>query len=102
MTTQLPDYTYIEEAEQLRWLAVELSKAPMLALDTESNSMYAYEGEICLVQLSTREKDYIIDALAIDDLAPLGVLMEDPAIEKIFHAAEYDLMLFKRDYGFGI
>ncbi|MEO1441895.1 MAG: HRDC domain-containing protein [Chloroflexota bacterium] len=102
MTTQLPDYTYIEDAEQLRWLAVELSRAPMLALDTESNSMYAYQGEICLVQLSTREKDYIIDALAIDDLSPLGVLMEAPAIEKIFHAAEYDLMLFKRDYGFGI
>jgi len=102
MSHQLPDFIYIDETEQLRWLAVELSQEKLLALDTESNSMYAYQGEICLIQLSTRKQDYIIDALTIDDLSPLGVLMENPNIEKIFHAAEYDLMLFRRDHGFGI
>ncbi len=102
MTNPLPPFTYIANSEQFRWLAVELAKEPLLAIDTESNSMYAYQGEICLIQLSTRERDFIIDVLTIGDLSPLGILLEDKRIEKVLHAAEFDLMLFKRDYGFGI
>lgn len=102
VTATLRDYTYIENSEQFRWLAVGLADEPLIAIDTESNSMYAYEGVVCLIQLSTRQADYIIDPLAIDDLSPLGVLMNNPEIETLLHAAEYDLMLLKRDYDFQI
>ena len=102
VTSSLRDYIYIDNSEQFRWLAVELANEPLIAIDTESNGMYAYEAEVCLVQLSTREADYIVDPLVIEDLSPLGALMANPDIETILHAAEYDLMLLKRDYDFSV
>jgi ribonuclease D len=71
-----------------------------IAVDTESNSLYAYYERICLIQLSGRETDYIVDPLADLDLAPLGDLFADPGVEKVFHAAEQDVAGMKRDFGF--
>jgi ribonuclease D len=99
--------TYVQTSAALALLvnvllADDLKAQPLLAVDTESNSMHAYYERVCLVQLSTRKADYIIDPLTIDDMAPLGVLLADPGIEKVFHAAEYDLMCLKRDYDFNV
>jgi ribonuclease D len=102
MTPRLPAFHYIDDAESLRWLSVELSREDLLALDTESNGLYAYKERVCLVQLSTRDQDFIIDPFSIADMSPLGVLLSDPSIEIILHAAEYDLMTLKRDFGFEI
>jgi len=93
---------YISTDEDLRQLAAALAKEPLLAVDTESNSLHAYQERVCLVQLSTRTADYIIDPLAINDMEPLGGLLADPHIEKVFHAAEYDLICLKRAYGFAV
>ena len=73
---------------------------PVVAVDTESNSLYAYHERVCLIQFSIPGEDYLLDPLAIDDLSPLGDLFADPKIEKIFHAAEYDVMVLRRDYDF--
>jgi ribonuclease D len=97
---QLPAPTFIVEPEALRDLADHLSQQSLVAVDTESNSLYAYRERVCLVQISTRERDWLIDPLAAGDLSPLGRFFADPGIEKVFHAAEYDLMCLKRDYGF--
>lgn len=99
---KLPPITYIDSTHGLKTLVKNLSNEAQLAVDTESNSMYAYYGRVCLVQLSTREQDYIIDPLAIDDMQPLGDLLYDESIEKIFHAADYDLICLKRDYDFEV
>jgi ribonuclease D len=71
-----------------------------LAIDTEANSLYAYREQVCLIQISISGRDYIIDPLALPTLDGLGELMADPAVEKIFHAAEYDLLGLKRDFGY--
>ncbi len=71
-----------------------------LALDTESDSLYRYFYRVCVIQLSTAEADYILDPLGLPDLQPLGRLMADPAVQKIFHAAENDILVLKRDFGF--
>ncbi|MCP4359545.1 MAG: hypothetical protein GY796_16165 [Chloroflexi bacterium] len=70
-----------------------------LALDLEANSMYAYRERVCLVQISIPGQDYIVDPVANLDLSGLGEIIENTAVEKIFHAAEYDLILLKREYG---
>lgn len=100
MTPTLTPARYIATDEALQNLVAELSKENLLAVDTESNSMHAYYTRVCLIQLSTRQKDYIVDPFAIDNLQPLGDLFADTSIEKIFHAAEYDLILMGREYGF--
>jgi ribonuclease D len=99
----LPDLKparFIRHTADLRRLVDQLRDQPLLAVDTESNSLYAYYERVCLVQLSTRTQDFIIDPLALDDMSPLGLLLADPAIEIVFHAAEYDIITLKRDYGY--
>jgi ribonuclease D len=91
---------YVKTNQRLRQVLEELKQHPLIAVDTESNSLYAYRERVCLIQISTRTTDYIIDPLAAVDVSPLEALFSDPKIEKVFHAAEYDLMTMKRDFGF--
>ncbi|HMK09091.1 MAG TPA: ribonuclease D, partial [Anaerolineales bacterium] len=100
MTPELPDPIVVTTDEQLRRLLPDLARAPRLAVDTESNSLYAYRERVCLIQVSTAEVDALIDPLALEDLSPLAPILADPAIEKVFHAAEYDLTCLRRDFGF--
>jgi len=69
-------------------------------VDTESNSFYAYHERVCLLQFSVPGQDYLVDPLALDDLSPLAPIFADPTVEKVFHAAGYDVMCLKRDFGF--
>jgi ribonuclease D len=84
----------------LRDMAARLSNEPRIAVDTEANSLYAYHEHVCLIQISVPDTNYLIDPLALDDLIPLGPLFESPDIEKVFHAADYDLIMLRRDFGF--
>jgi ribonuclease D len=91
---------WICRQQQLDDMAARLAKEETIAVDTESNSLFAYQEQVCLVQFSTHSKDYLVDGLAALDLASLGDIFSSPQIEKVFHAAEYDLICLKRDYGF--
>lgn len=97
---QLNELAWISQAEELEVLASHLSKQSILAVDTESNSLYVYRERVCLVQISTNQEDYLVDPLALDGLAELAPIFSNPHIEKVFHAAEYDLICLRRDFGF--
>lgn len=77
-----------------------LESQPRIAVDTESNSLFAYHEKVCLIQISTPDVDFIIDPFALKDLSLVGRLFTNRAQEKIFHASEYDLLCLKRDYHF--
>lgn len=96
----IPEPLVITAREHLQEILPELRAAPCLALDSESNSFYAYTEKVCLLQISIPTQDYIIDPIAVQDISCLGPLFADPAIEKIFHAGEYDVLCLKRDHGF--
>lgn len=96
----LPPPVWVDDSNKLKRMVDELSAHPRIAVDTESNSLHAFRERVCLVQFSTPQKDYILDPLVFDDLDLLAPLFKNPYIEKIFHAAEYDLVCLKRDYGF--
>ena len=98
--TSLPKPVMITKPDALNRMVNQMANEPILAVDTESNSLYAYQEQVCLIQFSTPKDDFLVDPLALDDLSPLEVLFADPDIEKIFHAAEYDLISMKRDYQF--
>jgi ribonuclease D len=97
-TASLPKPILITRPDALRRMVNRLSSEPILAVDTESNSLFAYQERVCLIQFSTPQDDFLVDPLALDDLSPMETLFADPNIEKIFHAAEYDLITLKRDY----
>ena len=87
----------VDSPSQLHAMLEALRDEPYVAVDTESNSMYAYQEQVCLVQVSISDTDYVLDPLAGLDLSPLAALFTDPKVQKIFHAAEYDGMCLKRD-----
>lgn len=80
----------------------DLKKQPFIAVDTESNSLHAYQEQVCLIQISTIKTDYLIDTIALSDLDELAEIFADPAIQKVFHAGDYDIATLKRDFGFEI
>ncbi len=90
----------ITSPEQLQEVVRELRRHPLVAVDTESDSLYAYQERVCLIQLSTPAMDYVIDPLALPDVQPLAELFANPAQQKVFHAAEYDIGTLRRDFGF--
>lgn len=81
-------------------MIADLSKQSRVAVDTESNSLHAFREQVCLIQFSTPEKDYILDPFVFEDLSALAPIFKDANIEKILHAAEYDLICLKRDFDF--
>ena len=97
---RLGDPILVTRQADLQRLARRLEVQPVVAVDTESNSLYAYQEQVCLVQFSIPGEDYLVDPLALKDLSALGPLFANPGIEKIFHAAEYDLICLDRDFGF--
>ena len=101
MTQQtLPPPVWVDKPSTFNQMVADLTAQPRIAVDTESNSLHAFRERVCLVQFSTPKKDYIVDPLILQDLSPLAPLFADKKIEKIFHAAEYDLICLRRDFGF--
>lgn len=83
------------EAAMERWRG-----AGVLGVDTEANSFFAYREQMCLLQVSAEEEDWIVDPLALgEDLKAMVPLLEDPSLIKVFHAAEFDLMILRKDLG---
>jgi ribonuclease D len=90
----------VDTATALKHLAELLANEPRLAVDTEANSLHAFQERVCLIQFSTPRTDYLVDPLALDDLTYLAPIFSDPQIEIIFHAAEYDVLGLARDFDF--
>jgi ribonuclease D len=89
----------IETAADLEALLERLSREPLLAVDTEAASFHRYRDRVYLFQISSRTETAIVDPLAVGGLAPLAGVLGDPAIEIVFHDADYDLRLLDREYG---
>lgn len=87
---------------QVAELAARLAAETTIAVDLEADSMHNYREKVCLIQVSTRQHTVLIDPLAVTDLSPLQRVFKDPAIRKIFHAADYDLRSLKRDFNLNI
>lgn len=91
--------TLIETATDFEALLTRLGREPLLAVDTEAASFHRYRDRIYLLQISSRTETAVVDPLATGGLAPLGAILADPAIEIVFHDADYDLRLLDREYG---
>jgi ribonuclease D len=75
-----------------------LQSADWIALDTEADSLHSYPEKLCLVQVSIRGVDELVDPLAALDLS--GFLKALETHELILHGADYDLRLLRLSYNF--
>jgi len=99
-SNRLPPQRYVRNNEELAALMRRVAREPVVALDTEAASFHRFVDRIYLVQLSSRHETAIIDPLTVTDVSGLGALLADPAVEVVFHDADYDLRILDRDYGF--
>ncbi|MBI3958990.1 MAG: HRDC domain-containing protein [Chloroflexi bacterium] len=96
-------------------MMAHLRDQPLIAVDTESDSLYRYHPRVCLIQISVCVNgagerttpadpmptvDYLLDPLSFHHLQPLGEILADPVVEVLFHAAENDIRLLDRDFNF--
>ena len=93
---------YLDTPSLVDAFLASIATTRTLALDTEGASFHRFVDRIYLLQLSTREQTAIIDPLPIGTPKRLGDLLEDPAVEVVFHDADYDLRLLRQDYGWRV
>ena len=92
-----PAPRYVADPAGLAALVDVLRSEPVIALDTESNSFHVYRERVCLLQLSTRSGDFVVDPLAVSP-APLEEVLCDGR-ETVLHGADYDVRCLRREYG---
>ena len=91
---------WIRTADQLVALVDELAGCRAIGLDTEADSLHHYTEQVCLLQLSAFGGGaWLIDPLALDDLAPLAPVLDDPSVLKVVHGGDNDVRSMRRDFG---
>jgi ribonuclease D len=100
MSNVLPPPIWVNTKQVLQKMMDDLVTQSRVAVDTESNSLHAFREQVCLIQITSSHTDYLIDPLELRDLKLLAPIFSNPRIEKVFHAAEYDLICLRRDFGF--
>jgi ribonuclease D len=100
---KLTTFEIITQKSELEQLAKKLLREDVVAFDTEADSFYHYFDKVCLVQIATRKECWLVDPLAVDGgeiLAALAPVFSSPKVRVLFHAAEYDIYVLKRECGF--
>ncbi|KAI0849367.1 ribonuclease H-like domain-containing protein [Daldinia vernicosa] len=93
--------TFVDTFEGVLDMLKELKTATEIAVDTEHHDFRTYSGLLSLMQISTREKDWIVDTLQPwrHKLEVLNEVFADPKIVKVLHGAYMDIIWLQRDCG---
>ncbi|KAH8175034.1 3'-5' exonuclease domain-containing protein [Sarocladium implicatum] len=93
--------TWVDTFEGVLDMLEDLRDATEIAVDLEHHDTRTYTGLVCLMQVSTREKDWIVDTLQPwrHKLEVLNEVFADPSIVKVFHGAYMDMLWLQRDLG---
>lgn len=89
------NYEFIDKNEEFKNVLDYLKNQSYIAVDTESNNLFSYRQKLCLVQIESNSKIFIIDSLKID-VSGLKDIFENKNTEKIFHSAYSDISIIKR------
>lgn len=94
------DWLLVNTPEAAIRAADRLRKASILGIDTEYDSFRYFREKLCLIQIYAPTTTYVLDATANLDLSFLDKPFKNKSVVKILHAADNDIRLLKRDYGF--
>ena len=95
-----PPPTVINDTDALTALCQRLAREPFITIDTEFMRERTYWPELCLVQLAGENEVALIDTINDQlDLTSLGLLLADPGVIKVFHAARQDVEIFVQRFG---
>jgi ribonuclease D len=98
---QLP-VEIITQPAQLDAAVQEMARMATIAVDTESNSLHRYPEQLCLIQVATLHKIYVIDTISLKEIGSFEQVLRDDTTTKVIHGADYDVRCLDRHYGFHI
>jgi ribonuclease D len=97
---EFPPPALISDTDALDALCRRLRAEKFVTVDTEFMRERTYWPELCVVQLAGTQEVAVVDAEAPNiDLAPLGGLLADHQVTKVFHAARQDIEIFVMKFG---
>ncbi|KAK2763800.1 Exosome component 10 [Arachnomyces sp. PD_36] len=93
--------TFVDTIDGVHEMLAELSSAKEIAVDLEHHDLHSYHGIVSLMQISTRDKDWIVDTLKPwrEELQVLNKVFADPSILKVLHGSTMDIIWLQRDLG---
>ncbi len=98
--SDFPAPDLITTTEALAALCERLRRETYVTVDTEFMRERTYWPELCVVQLASDSEAAVVDAQAKGiDLTPLGELLADTRVMKVFHAARQDIEIFVLLFG---
>lgn len=88
----------IENSSDIKLLLDDLKEYKEIAVDLEHHSYRSFQGITCLMQISTKDTDYLIDTLSLrSELHKLNEIFTKRTILKVFHGADLDIQWLQRD-----
>ncbi|KAG0328147.1 exosome nuclease subunit [Podila humilis] len=91
---------WVDTEEALKDMCTTLEMQREIAVDLEHHNYRSFQGFTCLMQISTRDQDFLVDTLELrGSLHLLNNAFTDPKIVKVFHGAESDIIWLQRDFG---
>ena len=99
-----PEYSqpiWVDTEQAVLEMLEELRSVTEIAVDLEHNDKNSYIGMVCLLQISTRDKDWVVDTLRPwrENLQVLNEVFANPTILKAFHGSTSDMIWLQRDLG---
>ncbi|PKA57851.1 exosome complex exonuclease RRP6 [Apostasia shenzhenica] len=94
-------FKLVEGVKELKEVVAKLRAASEFAVDLEHNQYRSFLGLTCLMQISTRDEDFILDTLKLRvHIGPyLREVFKDPTKRKVMHGADHDILWLQRDFG---
>lgn len=91
---------FVDSKSKLDLMLDALKKCDVIAVDLEHHDYRSYVGFVCLMQISSRDQDWIVDTLILrDELVVLNEVFTDPKIVKVLHGSYMDIIWLQRDFG---
>ena len=96
----LRSFEYIDTVEGLDQVVEEASIVLEIALSMCYHSYRSFQGVTCLLSLSTRDKDFVIDTLVLHkEMQSLLGVFTNPLVVKVLHCCDDDVVALQRDFG---
>lgn len=77
-------FSWVSDVTALESMLENLRKATEIAVDLEHHSYRSYFGFLCLMQISTRQQDWIVDLLVLrEEVGVLNEVFTDSKITKV-------------------
>jgi exosome complex exonuclease RRP6 len=78
------DVIWVDDLPTFKKMLNDLKQANEIAVDLEHHDYRSYHGFVCLMQISTRKQDWIVDTLELrEDLIALNEVFANPNIIKV-------------------